>query len=130
MRWLAAFVGLIIAALGVLGVVAPTALMEAMGFALSEVGLYAAAAFRIAFGLVLIAAAPAGRLPRTLRVLGALVVAGGVVTPFLGLERARAMVDWWSAHGSSFMRAWAALALIFGLFIIYATTPRVRSRPS
>jgi hypothetical protein len=124
MRWLAILVGLIIAALGILGIAAPTTLLDATGFALTKTGLYVAAALRVVFGLVLIAAAAASRLPKTLRVLGALIVVAGVITPFFGLERARAMVDWWSAQGPLFMRAWAALAVIFGLFIVYAVTPR------
>jgi hypothetical protein len=124
MRWLAILVGLIIAALGILGIAAPTTLLDATAFALTEVGLYVAAALRVAFGLVLIAAAPASRLPRALRVLGALIVLAGLITPFFGLERARAMVDWWSAQGPLFMRAWAALAVVFGLFIIYVIGPR------
>jgi hypothetical protein len=124
MRWLAFLVGLIIAALGVLGIAAPTVLLDVTAFALTQVGLYVAAALRVAFGLVLIAAAAASRLPRTLRILGALIVVAGVITPFFGHERARAVVDWWSAQGPSFMRGWAVLAVIFGLFIIYAVFPR------
>ncbi|WP_171011849.1 hypothetical protein [Pseudomonas sp. 2FE] len=34
-----------------------------------------------------------------------------------------AIAEWWSAHGT-FMRACAALPVIFGFFIIYAVTPR------
>jgi hypothetical protein len=124
MRWLAFVVGSIMAALGILGIVAPTLLLSVAAFALTEVGLYVAAALRVAFGLVLIAAAAASRFPRTLRILGALIVIAGIITPFFGVERARAMVDWWSAHGPTFMRGWAALAVIFGLFIIYAVGPR------
>ena len=124
MRWLAFFVGLIIAALGILGIVAPTVLLELAAFALTQFGLYVAGALRVAFGLVLIAAAAASRLPWTLRILGALIVVAGVITPFFGVERARAMVDWWSAQGLIFMRGWAALAVIFGFFIIYAVAPR------
>lgn len=124
MRLLAILFGLIIAALGILGIAAPTTLLDVAAFALTEVGLYVAAAFRVAFGMVLIVAATASRLPRTLRVLGVLIVIAGLITPFFGVERAQAMVDWWSAQGTLFMRAWAALPVILGLFTIYAVTPR------
>jgi hypothetical protein len=50
-----------------------------------------------------------------------------VVTPFLGVELARDMFDWWAMQGSMFTRAWAALAVVFGLFVIYAITPSRRS---
>lgn len=129
MRTLAVAAGLIIAALGAMDIAAPgpTTLLYAAAFTLTPVGLYGAAALRVAFGLVLIAAAAGSRLPRTLRVLGALLIVAGVMTPFLGVERAQAMLSWWSAQGPLFIRTWAALAVIFGLFIIYAVAPR---RPS
>ncbi len=124
MRWLAFIIGLIITAIGILGIAAPTLLFDVMALALTQVGLYIAAALRVAFGLVLIAAAAASRLPRTVRILGTLIVVAGVITPFFGLERARAMVAWWSTQGPTFMRGWAVLAVIFGLFIIYGVAPR------
>jgi len=123
MSKLAIFFGLLIAALGLLGVAAPTILLQAAPFTLTQAGLYAAAAFRVVVGLVLILAAPASRMPRTLRVLGALMVIGGIATPFIGVERARAMVEWWSALGPVFMRVWASLAVLVGSFIIYAASP-------
>jgi antirestriction protein ArdC len=53
MRWPAFLVGLVIAALGILGVVAPTLVLGIAAFALTYVGLYVAAAVRVVFGLVL-----------------------------------------------------------------------------
>jgi hypothetical protein len=124
MSRLAIFFGLIIAVLGLLGVAAPTILLQSASFTLTQIGLYGAAAFRVIVGLVLILAAPTSRMPRTLRVLGGLIVIGGIATPFIGVERARAMVEWWSALGPVFMRVWAALAVLLGSFIIYAASPR------
>jgi len=126
MRWFACLVGLLIAALGILGIVAPTILLAVAAFAVTQLGLYVAAALRVAAGVILVGAAAGSRLPRTLRVLGALVVIAGVITPFFGVDRARAMVDWWSAQGLLVMRGWAALPMLFGLFIIYAVAPRRR----
>lgn len=124
MRLLAVLIGLIIAALGILGMAAPTVLLDTTEFALTQVGLYVAAALRVAFGIVLIAAAPVSRLPRTVRILGILFIVAGVITPFVGVERARAIVDWWTVQGPIFMRAWAAIAVVLGVFIIYAFSSR------
>lgn len=121
MNTLAAVFGFIVAAVGMVGVAIPTVLLEATPFLLTETGLYAAAAFRIIVGVVLFTAAGASRMPRTLRILGVLIILGGIVTPFIGVDRARAMVDWWAALGPAFMRAWAFLAVIFGSFVIYAS---------
>lgn len=121
MNALAVFFGFIIAGIGLLGAAAPTILLEATPFLLTNAGLYSAAAFRIIVGVVLLAAAAASRMPRTLRVLGALIVLGGIVTLFIGVDRAQAMVDWWAALGPAFMRGWAFLAVLFGSFIIHAS---------
>lgn len=123
MKWLASLVGLTIAAIGVLGLVAPTVLLDAFRSAQTGLGLYVVAAVRVAFGLFLIGAAAASRLPRTLRVLGVVIIVAGIMTPFVGVERTRAILDWWSAQGTTFMRSWAVIALLLGLFILYAIAP-------
>ena len=128
MSLLATLLGLLISAVGVLGMAAPETLVDASSRMLSPIGLYAAAALRIGFGLVLIGAARSSRLPRTVRALGALLLIAGVVTAIIGVERARAMHDWWSAQGPLFMQAWSAVAVAFGLFIVYAVRRRRPNR--
>jgi hypothetical protein len=71
-------------------------------------------------GASLLGVAPAARLPGTLRVIGALVLLVGLLTPFFGVERARLVLDWWVAQGTTFMRVWAVFPVAFGLFLIYA----------
>jgi hypothetical protein len=127
MKRLSFLVGLIIAAIGILGMTAPTVLLDGMRFAQTQVGLYVVAAVRVAFGLVLIGAATASRLPKTLRVIGAFSIVAGIITPFFGVERTRAIIDWWYAQGTTFLRGWAVLPVIFGLFIIYAVATRRRT---
>jgi hypothetical protein len=38
------------------------------------------------------------RATKTLRAVGVVIVAAGLVTPLLGVECARAFVDWWTAQ--------------------------------
>jgi hypothetical protein len=83
-------------------------------------GLYVAATLRVAIGLVLLRVAPASRAPLALRVLGWLAVIAGLVTPFVGVERARDMIEWWLARDSAVVRVWAAVAAAFGGFLLYA----------
>jgi hypothetical protein len=122
---LAAVLGAAVAVLGVVGIATPSALLE-LGQSLQTQGaLYVAAAVRIMFGVVLICAAPASRMPGTLRFIGALVIVAGLLSPLVGVERALAMLEWFSSHGPMFMRAWASLAVVFGGFVVYAvTSPR------
>jgi hypothetical protein len=119
MRWFAIAFGLAMTSIGIVGLVDPALLLDATSFTRTSVGLYIVAIIRVSFGLVLIGVAATSRMPRTVRILGAFIVLSGIITPFVGVERARAIVGWWSAQGDAFMRAWASLAVIFGLFVIY-----------
>jgi uncharacterized membrane protein len=126
-KLLAVILGLAIAVVGALGVVAPSVLLEFGRSLQTTNALYVVVAVRIVFGAVLLWAAKHSRMPRILRVLGALIIIAGVITPFLGIERSRAMFDWWSSQGAGFTRAWAIAAIAFGLFIVYAVTSHRRS---
>lgn len=117
--------GLIIAAIGVLGVAAPSRLLEFGRSLQTTTALYIAATVRVVFGAILLWVAPVSRTPKILRVLGVFIIIAGAFTPFFGVERSRAMLDWWLTQGSFFTRAWAIVAVVFGLFIVYAvTSPR------
>jgi hypothetical protein len=112
-----------IAALGVLGLVAPRRLLTVAQSFQTPAGLYFAAALRLVFGVALLLAAPTSRAPGVVRLLGLLSLIAGLITPFFGVERFRRMLDWWAAQGPTFMRMWAGLALAFGAFIAYAVAP-------
>jgi uncharacterized membrane protein len=127
MKFLAMALGLIVAALGVLGVAAPSVLLEFGRSLQTSNALYIVAAVRVMFGVILLWVAPASRTPKILRVLGVFVIIAGVFTPFFGVERARAIFVWWSTQGPYFTRAWAIVAVVFGLFICYAVTSPRRS---
>ena len=102
-------VGLAIAAFGALGLASPPVLLE-LGRALQSTGgLYLVAFIRLVSGAILIWAAPNSRTPRILLALGILIIIAGVVTPFIGVERARGIFDWWASQGSSMARAWPCL---------------------
>lgn len=93
--------------------------------------IYAATVIRVGVGvgIILFGAAPASRFPRVLRVLGILVLIGGLLTPFVGAWGSKAIIDSWIEGGSALVRIWAAFALALGGFIVYATAPgRGRSK--
>jgi uncharacterized membrane protein YidH (DUF202 family) len=119
--------GLIIAAIGVVGVAAPSVLLE-FGRSLQTTNiLYVIAAVRVIFGAILLWVAPSSRTPRILRVLGVFIIIAGVFTPLFGVERSRALFEWWQTQGYFFTRAWATVAVAFGLFIVYAVASPRRS---
>ena len=119
-------IGFLIAAVGAVGVVAPHILQSISRHALTPTGLYGAAALRVLIGVVLVRVATASRAPRLLRGLGVIAIAAGVITLFLGVDRAGAILAWWSGQGPVFMRLWPAFALVFGVIIVLAVIPRRR----
>src|SRR5262245_2263245 len=116
--------GIAVSVLGAIGVLSPSTLLAIGREFASPVGLLAAAAIRVVFGGVLILAAPASRAPRAIRVVGLVILVAGVVTPFFGVARARALLDWWSSQGALLTHVAPAVALAFGCILIYLVTPR------
>ena len=123
MTLVALIICLLLSALGALGVVSPSRLLGVVQNFQTPLGLYFAAAVRVVLGIALFSAAPTSRAPDLIRILGVVIIVMGVVTPFFGLERFRRLLDWWSAQGSAFIRAWAVLALAFALSLAYAIVP-------
>ena len=128
LRILASIAGLAIAALGVLGIAAPAALLEIGASLLTPTALYVVAAVRVLVGVLLLLVASVSRLPRTLRVFGVVIVIAGLLTPLFGVERAAAMFNQLSIRGLSTVRAVSAVAFAFGLLLVYAlSSPRRRA---
>src|SRR2546425_552653 len=109
------------------GIAAPHGLLEVVRSMLTARGLYLVAAVRVVFGVILVLVAPSSRAPRVLRLLGFIILVAGLTTPFFGVDRARAVLDWWSARGPALMRLWAGLAVALGAFVVYAVAPRRRA---
>ena len=124
-KLLATVMAALIAAIGVVGVAFPSVLLEFGQSLQTPSALLVAAVIRIIFGAVLVWVASAARMPRTLRVIGFLVIVAGVLTPLFGVERFQAVLSWFSSQGPLLMRAWASTAVIFGLFVAYVVnSPR------
>jgi len=121
---LAMALGFVVAAIGVLGLAAPSVLLEFGRTLQSPSGLYVVAAVRVGFGVILLWAAANSRTPLTLRILGIFFIIAGVVTPFFGVGRTRAAFDWWSTPGSALARTWPLAAVGLGIFIAYTSSPR------
>jgi hypothetical protein len=113
-------VGIAIACLGMIGVVAPSLLLDLGKSLLTESGLYAVAVVRVGFGLLLFFGARHSRLPRALRVIGVVIIIAGLATPLFGVERSAAAFDSFSSHGPAFVRVVAMFAIAFGAFVVYS----------
>ncbi len=97
-----------------------------MHLAAGALAFYAIALLRVAFGLALITAASASRAPRAIRVLGWVITVLGVTTAMtglLGVDRARASIDWWLRQGHGAARLTGVLIVAPGGFVAYALAP-------
>ena len=125
MKHLALAIGLALLAIGLVGVAVPSLVLEFGQSLLTSTALYVVAALRIGIGIVLVRVAHGSRYPRVLRILGILIIIAGVLTPFFGVDRSRALLEWWSSQGLLFVRLAAGVAIAFGLFIFHAVaSPR------
>ena len=125
MRSAALLVALLGVVVGIVGLVSPESgtAVRRLYFA-TPVGLYAAAAVRVAMGLVVILSASASRAPKTLRVLGGVVCLQGLAATLFGPDRARAILEFEAMQGAAILRVGAAVALIAGAFMAIALTGR------
>ena len=129
MRIVVLLIALVIIVMGVVGVVAPDTVMAMRReYVATPRGIYIVGAIRLALGFLLTLVAPASRMPKTMRVLGVLVCAQGLIQvvgmPFLGLDRARAILEWEAMLHPALLRIGAVVALATGGFIAYAVRPR------
>src|SRR5882757_5810921 len=92
---IALVIGVFLIIQGLLGIVAPDAFVSVVRLLQSPPTLYVAAALRIAIGIVLLCAVTGSRLPTFLRIFGVLVVIGGVLTPFIGVQFAHTILALW-----------------------------------
>ena len=123
MRIAALLIALFTIVVSMVGIVSPDSVMTLRRLYYTPGGLYAAGAVRVAMGLVLILAASSSRWPRTLRALGAVMCLQGLAANLLGLERARAILEWEAMH-TALLRAGAVVALVTSGFIAFAVTKR------
>lgn len=130
MKILAFTIGLLIGVVGAVGIVAPSSLVWIAEHSVTSGAFYVIAMVRVAFGLVLITVASVSRAPKTLRVLGYLILIAGITTALTGLvaiERAHIIIDWWLRQGSGVVRLTGVPVLALAGFVAYACAPSRRA---
>lgn len=123
----ALFIGMFLACLGILGVASPETFLEAVRFFQAPPVIYLAAIIRVVIGIILIVAARESRFRMIIRVLGILIMIGGLLTPFWGAQLASAILNSWTEGGSSIVRLWAVFSLALGVFVVYAIAAKRRT---
>jgi hypothetical protein len=123
MRIAALPIALLSIVVGIVGIASPEGGMTLRRLYFATPSLfYSFVAVRSAMGIGLILAAMRSRWPRSLRALGAVVCLQGLSATLLGLDHARAIMEWEGMRGPALLRAGAAMALASGGFIVFAVT--------
>ena len=119
MRCLGLVIGVLVILVSAISFAVPDVKLSLERSTMTPTGLYAIAVLRIAIGLVFVFAAPASRAPRTLRVLGLVVIIAGLMTPWFGVTRAQATLNWVASAGPSLTRLDACVGMAMGGFLVY-----------
>jgi hypothetical protein len=117
MKAIALLIAALMVLLGLTGVLWPEGVMPLMLYSFSRGGIYAAAAIRIILGGLLFFAATPTRTPKTIRVVGLILVIAGIATALIPLDRAQSIKDWWVTRGPDTIRIVACFPLVAGIFI-------------
>ena len=132
MRLLGLVIGALVILVSAISFAVPDLKLSVERSAMTPTGLYAIAVLRIAIGLVFVFAAPVSRAPRMLRVLGLVVIIAGLMTPWFGVTRAHATLNWVASAGPLLMRMLmrldACVGMAMGGFLVYVfRTPTRRA---
>src|SRR5262245_53080197 len=115
LRVLALGIGVLLIMQGLLGILVPDIFVSVVHLFQSPPMIYVAAVLRIAIGIVLLCAATGSRLPMFLRIFGALVVIGGLLTSLVGVQFAHTILALWHSRGACLVRLFALASLALGL---------------
>ena len=123
MKYFVWLIALFVGVAGVAGLLVPDRVMSVRLIAATQSGLLAIAVLRSTIGIVLIMVAPRSRAPKTLQVIGALLLLAGMVTPLFGVARSKAVLDWEAAQGPMLVRSWAIVAIALSGALAFAMKP-------
>jgi len=129
MQLVATIMSALLAGLGAMGVFYPDLLLEIGRYLSTPNGLLIAAAIRVLFGGLLLTAAATSRAPNLLRVLGAVILIAGLLTPVFGPVRAQRVLQIAAANRGEYVRIGGTFAILLGLAFVWALSPRGMPRP-
>jgi hypothetical protein len=119
MRRIGIAIGALVILLGAFSFAAPGLRISLDRLVMTPAGFYAIAAERVVVGLMLVFAAAASRAPRTVRLLGLVLIIAGLATPWFGVARAEAVLNVVADSGAWLLRLDAAVGIALGGFLVY-----------
>lgn len=116
-RIIVLLVAVLLLLFGLTGVLWPAGLTDIARWTFSPKGLYTGAGLRVLIGALLIVAAGATAMPKTVRVIGAIIFVAGTLTALLSVDTAQRMAAWFFDNGEDRVRLMACIPLAIGLFL-------------
>ena len=129
-RTIVLVIAVLLLLLGLTGVLWPTGLTDVARWTFSPKGLYTGAGVRVLIGALLIVCAGATAMPKTVRVIGAVIFVAGTLTALLSVDTAQRMAAWFFDNGEDRVRMMACLPLAVGLFLGGITFFKNRNVPA
>jgi len=119
MQHVVSAVGVLIVLAGIAILVAPGKWKKAFTSIAQGKFLYVAAAVRIIIGVLFIMAADLTRTPMATKVIGALIIAAGVMIPVIGPKKLELFIQLMLARKDSTLRLFGIVAVTIGAFFIW-----------
>ena len=120
MALLVVLFGVLITAMGGVGLAAPRWVVGGILSWKPRTRFYFAVGVRFAFGAALLLEASTCRFSAVIFALGAIALVAALVLALLGQRRVDSMFQWWLQRPMAVLRAWLAAAVLFGGFLVYA----------
>jgi len=112
--------GMLIAAIGLMGVVTPRTFIALVQYLRGPVRYWFAVSIRLVLGVVFLAVAPDCRAPIVVRAIGVVSIAAAFGIIVLGTARLDRFIEWLLGRPLPYVRLWANGAIAFGALLIYA----------
>jgi hypothetical protein len=120
MNIIVSVIGWIIVAEGLVGIIRPRLILEAVLGWSPDLLLYTTVGTRIVLGLLLLLAAPSCRLPRFTGIIGIITFVAGIVYAFIGATRLGLIVQWAAAKPNGVIQLLYVLAVVLGGVLAYS----------
>ena len=112
-------IGILMACMGFINLLNPKPMKKMISFWRKDKRIYAGGLLRALFGVIFLLSTPQARLPMVIYVLGILMLLGASLIFILGLEKAKAILNWWDKKPYSILRLMGILILVIGALVIY-----------
>ena len=120
MSQLVLLVGLLVSGISLFLIIQPGRMAGLLDKVFGGRWLYAVALLRLLLGAGLIAAADSVAYSSTVSLFGWLFALSGLLLVVISAPVLRKMASWFGALSPTMTRLWLSLALLFGLFFVYA----------